>query len=244
MMKNLKLILCLIAIACVGCSAVFQPHWRNYCAWVIQQHEKSCWAPVIVAAPLPPPASLQGLPEQDTYFLPDVIVWDPLKQYPAISANNPDVLSVCYEEGCGLPLKLLCWQDGRKPRYNPRCLYGVSGITVLLCQIYTCSQNHFITTCDPRVQKTFSNHAIVPFVLLHRTGITQEACHTIFDMASQGTSFADIEAFLLWRCQEKHSITYLHMQELQQRECPIQPPPMPIQVYQQRSSHGHLYNDV
>ena len=38
--------------------------------------------------------------KQDKYFLRDVIVWDPL--HPSISANNPELISVRYEEGCRL----------------------------------------------------------------------------------------------------------------------------------------------
>ena len=55
------------------------------------------------------------------------------------------------------------------------------------------------------------NHCCLPlpFVLLHRSGVTREVYYTIFDMASQGNSFSDIEKFLLWRYQEKHSMALL-----------------------------------
>ena len=193
----------------VKSSAVFEPHWNKYLLWVIQKHEEATWAPVIVTAPLPPPATLLGIDEDKKYFLPDIIIWDPIKQYPAIGS---DLLSVCYEEGCGSSMKVLCWQDGTKSRYNPRCLYGVNGFTVLLCQIFVCPHHHFITSCDPRVLKAFSNKICIPipFILLHRTGVTREAYSTIFDMACQGTSFSDIEKFILWQYQEKHSISLLN----------------------------------
>ena len=222
--------LCLIALAFVQSSAVFQPHWSKYLLFLIDQHEKAVLAPIIVGAPLPPPATLLGIDEDKKYFLPDVIIWDPMKQYPAITN---DLFSVCYEQGCGSYMKVFCWQDGRKSRYNPRCLYGMSGFTVLLCRIYVCPNNHFITSCDPRILKAFLNKVCIPlpFVLLHRTGITREAYSTIFNMACQGTSFCDIAKFLLWQYQERHSISllnYLNTHECQ-KEHALQLNPCPKQ---------------
>ena len=129
-------------------------------------------------------------------------MWDLSKQY---SNKFSHLFHVCYEEGCGLPLKFISWQDGRKPRYNPRCLYGVDSFTVLICQIFMCPNKHFITGCDPRVLSAFPLEISIPFVLLHRTGITTQVYHTIFDMACQGMSFSNIESFFLWRCQERHT---------------------------------------
>jgi hypothetical protein len=99
------------------------------------------------------------------------------------------LLEVCYEESCQCPLNFLCWQDGRKPRYSPRTLYGIEGITVLICRIFKCSTNHFVTACDPRLLKAFPQEIIIPFVLLHRSGVTLQAYNLIFNMACKGTSF-------------------------------------------------------
>ena len=86
---------------------------------------------------------------------------------------------------------------------------------------------HTIISSNPHVQTTL---AIVPFTLLHCTGITQEACHTVFNIASHGTSC------LIWKDMYFScgvvSKRYLHMQELQQHDCPINPsPPMSINVH-------------
>ena len=129
-MDNRGLMLCLMALACATKSlAVFGPHWTNYMLWVIQQHEEKCWAP-IVAPPVPLPDTLSGMYGEQKFFRPDLIVWDPIRQYPSIGV---ELFRVCYEDRCGSLMKVLCWQDGRKPRYTPRCLYGVSGFTILLC---------------------------------------------------------------------------------------------------------------
>ena len=55
----------------------------------------------------------------------------------------------------------------------------------------------FITGCDPRVLSEFPQDIIIPFVLLHCSGITFQAYHTIFDMACEGTSFSNIVFFLV-----------------------------------------------
>ena len=72
----------LIAFIILGKScAVIQPHWKKYILWIVRQHESNMWAPVIINAPLPPPDGLQEVLDSDNIFLPDVIVWDPLKHY-------------------------------------------------------------------------------------------------------------------------------------------------------------------
>ena len=140
--------LCLFLCALRTCSAVFQPYWRSYIAWLLQQHQRMPFSPVVIPAPLTlPPDLIEALSPQtlpgNQYFLPDVILWDPVQQYAGLTS-----LQICYEQGCGLPLKVLRWQDGSKQRYTPRCLYGISGPVLLLCQIFhvlnTTSSQHVI----------------------------------------------------------------------------------------------------
>ena len=70
MLSSVSLVSCLVAVACTECSAVFQSHWKNYLVWVIEQHERSTWAAVVVATPLPPPASIQQMLDSDKFFFP------------------------------------------------------------------------------------------------------------------------------------------------------------------------------
>jgi len=87
--------------------------------------------------------------------------------------------------------------------YTPRCLYGIGGPVLLLCQIFHCPQHHFITTCDPRVLAAFRQRVCIPFVLLHRSGVTREVYHLISDLACQGFSFSDIERIILGKIPRK-----------------------------------------
>ena len=66
-------------------------------------------------------------------------------------------------------------------------------------------QSLYITACDPHILKAFPSTVRLPFVLLHRSGVTLEVYHMIYNMACQGSSFADIETFFLWRSQERYS---------------------------------------
>lgn len=199
------LLLCLIAVLCVECSAVvFHPCWCSYIAQLIQQHERCPLPPTIIPPPLPPTVSLetqrnQQIPLLD-YFQPQVIIWDPFQQFPGV-LEDPGSL-VCIQSGCQQPLRLLRWQDGSKQRYNPRCLYGMNGVVVLVCQIFICPKGHFMTTTDPLLLSKFRERNCVPFLLFHRSGMTRHLSYFIFDMVSQGKSFCDIESLLLWRYQE------------------------------------------
>ena len=182
--------------ACSTCEGVFQPKWHTYIVELIHQHRQRCLSPVIIAPPIPCAATELTV---DSFFLPEVIIWDPIRQFPAIFSGGR---LLCEDEQCRLPMKLLTWQDGSKQRYNPRCLYGVRGVVVLVGQIHYCPNGHFLTTCNPRFLATFSERNCIPFILLYRSGITRELQDLIFNMASRGKAFTDIETLLLWTLQQ------------------------------------------
>ena len=136
------LLWCLIAILSVECSAVvFRPCWYSYIAQLIHQHGQCPLPPIVIPPPLPPTVSSQRQRDQQIpisdYFLPSVIIWDPFQQFPGV-LEDPGSL-VCNEVGCQPKLRLLRWQDGAKQRYNPRCLYGMHGVVILVCQIFICT---------------------------------------------------------------------------------------------------------
>ena len=136
------------------------------------------------------------------YFLPDVLIWDPVQQFPTVFGTQEKLK--CFEPNCELPLQCLRWQDGYRTRYNPRSLYGLNGPVFLIAQILYCSQQHQITTCDARVLAKFSDKTCIPFILLHRCGWTRDLSEMIFALVAQGSSFSDIEALLYGRIQERY----------------------------------------
>ena len=197
------MLLLLLLLLLNNCEAGFQTRWHGYIASLLRQHAQFPYAPVVIAAPLPPAS--EGDPQD--YLLPDVIIWDPVQQFPAVFGAQEELK--CFEPNCGLPLQCLRWQDGYKPRYNPRSVYGLNGPVFLVGQILHCSQHHQITTCDPRVLAKFSDKTCIPFILLHRCGWTRDLSELIFTLAAQGLSFSDIEALLYGRIQERYYRTQI-----------------------------------
>ena len=88
----------------------------------------------------------------------------------------------------------------------------MNGPVILVALIRHCSQGHQITTCDPRVLAKIHDRRCIPFILLHRCGMTRDLSEFIFALAVQGLSFSDIETLLWWRIQERYyrsQITFL-----------------------------------
>lgn len=137
------------------------------------------------------------------FYLPEVIIWDPLCQFPALFMNK--IPPTCTEKDCRLLMKHVVWQDGSSRRYYPRCIYGSRGCVVLVCQIYRCARGHFMTSCDPRILQHFTRKEVIPFILLHKSGVTRELQLQIFRLCSQGRSFSDIRMLLLWSVQDDNA---------------------------------------
>ena len=105
---------------------------------------------------------------------------------------------ICTERDCTLPMKRVVWQDGSSRRYYPRCIYGTRRCVVLVCQMYRCARGHLMTSCDPRVLQHFITKEVIPFILLHKSGVTRELQLHILRLCSQGRSFSNISMFILW----------------------------------------------
>ena len=144
------------------------------------------------------------------FFLPEVIVWDPISQFPALLVNSQ--LRLCIEPKCNQEMKFVAWQDGSSQRYNPRCVNGVRGCVVLVCKINGCKYGHSITSCDPHLLKYFQPREKIPFILLHKSGITRELQLLIFQLCCLGKSFTDIQTLLLWTIQDNcpHKVMCMH----------------------------------
>ena len=134
------------------------------------------------------------------YFLPDVLLWDPFQQYSSLFKNA----FLCPEDGCNTLMHFLTWQDGSKERYRPRTLYGLNGIVLLVGQIFRCSHGHLITNYDPRLLNIFPDRSCLPFMLLHKCGLTLELVNYIFSLASQGMDFTNICNAIKGNCDARY----------------------------------------
>lgn len=198
-MKYFLVLLCLLHLTA---SLTFKEEWHEYIAGLIQSHIRKPMSPVIIIPQFP-------VHHVDTdvsvarFYLPEVIIWDPLCQFPALFINK--IPPICTERYCRLPMKHVVWQDGSSRRYYPRCIYGTRGCVVLVCQIFRCARGHFMTSCDPRILQHFERKQVIPFILLHKSGVTRELQLQIFRLCSQGRSFCDIHKFLLWSVQDNNA---------------------------------------
>ena len=164
------------------------------------------------------PSSLVSQP----LVLPNVIIWDPLQQFPRVFGNQKAM--TCLEHNCNHALKALWWQDGSKERYNPGSIHGMKGEVLIIAQILHCSNGHQITTCDARILlSTFSNKLCIPFILLHRCGFTWELSELIFALAMQGLSFSNIEAILSWHANYRTQLIFLSHWSLSEQLVSVPP---------------------
>ena len=184
-MKYFLVLLCLLHLTT---SLTFEEEWHQYIAGLLQSHLRKPMSPVIII-PHFPVLKVNADISVTQFYLPEVIIWDPLCQFPALFINK--IHPICTERDCRLPMKHVVWQDGSSRRYYLGCIYGTRGCVVLVCQIYRCARGHFMTSCDPHTLQHFAIKEVIPFILLHKSGVTRELQLQIFRLCSQGISFSD-----------------------------------------------------
>ena len=129
----------------------------------------------------------------ETLFLPGIIIWDPLLQYFHGSLPCPH---------CGQILKPRCWKDGKDWKHNsPRRLADIEHYVLLVSRVYACRNDHRIISHDPQILKTFEQAELIPFLLLHKYGITRRLYRLIVVHTASGMRYRDVEALLteMWR---------------------------------------------
>lgn len=129
----------------------------------------------------------------ETLFFPGIIIWDPLIQYFHGSLPCPD---------CGQILKPRCWKDGKDWKHNsPRRLADLEHYVLLVSRVYACRNDHRIISHDPQILKRFEQVELIPFLLLHKYGITRRLYRLIIVHTASGMRYGDVEALLteMWR---------------------------------------------
>ena len=162
----MKQFLVLFALPHLCSSLKFKEEWHEYIASIIQRHLDRTLSPVIIIPQFPVVTENVNI-DVTRFFLPEVIIWDPLRQFPALFSDK--IPPICPESNCGLKMNYIVWQDGSSSRYYPRCIYGTNGCVVLVCQIYRCQQGHFMTGCDPRILQHFTRKEVIPFIIFHKS---------------------------------------------------------------------------
>ena len=139
---------------------------------------------------LPLPISPYGITDWRTCQIAPIVVWDPFQQI----FNN---FMKCFD--CGTPLKPRSWKDGHNSHENPRVLYCIEGPLLLVSRVYACTADHRIIAHDPGIVSLCSDDK-VPFVLLHKIGLTKKLMFYIVSHVTAGLNFQQIAELLgqLW----------------------------------------------
>lgn len=129
----------------------------------------------------------------EMYLMPPIIVWSPLEQFSMINFECPKCGALDIH---GITLHARGWRDGMSgPRSDPRKIYGVHSITLLVCRVYACSKNHEVLGCHPGILRAIPT-CFVPFKLWHITGFTLEHIQLIASLLSIGVSICKVREIL------------------------------------------------
>ena len=114
----------------------------------------------------------------EAFFTPGIILWDPLFQYFNGELRCPQ---------CDQILKPRSWKDGRDWKHdNPRQLSDLESTVLLVSRVYACKNDHRTVGHDPHILKQFTKEELIPFVLLHKNGITRRLYRMITVQTASG----------------------------------------------------------
>ena len=99
---------------------------------------------------------------------------------------------------------------------EPRLFHGIHHTVLLVGAIYKCTENnHKVISTDPRLLNKLGSFDL-PFVLLHRSGLTQEFVNSVVSLAREGLSIAAIGRHMQQLRQNFAAESMLHEQRIHQ----------------------------
>ena len=120
-----------------------------------------------------------------TYVLPHVLLWNPIQQFPNLQVSC--VYGYCSQ----FPLSLKHGRIGQTHSLQPR----VTDYTILLVSaVYKCPVGHESSSTDPRIIEVVGKHNL-PFILLHKTGLTKSFEESVIELVKQGLTLKSIESY-------------------------------------------------
>lgn len=122
----------------------------------------------------------------------------------------------CPTLGCGQTLSLYCWNTGSSPGCCPRFLHDMKHITLLVPAVYQCMQGHQTISTDPCILVHLQEQEHIPFILMHRSGMTRDFARTVINLAMEGLAFTAIERFIISRRQEYIALVKLKVTTIYQ----------------------------
>lgn len=97
------------------------------------------------------------------------------------------------------------WNDGSSAAKQPRVLHGIERVVLLVSVVYCCENRHMIRAHDEIVLQLFPSQAMIPFLLLHRTGFTRELVDTCTAFCRRGINFYNMESLIVERRWESYA---------------------------------------
>ena len=96
---------------------------------------------------------------------------------------------------CGQILKPRSWKDGRDWKHNsPRELADIECPVLLVSRVYACTNDHRTVGHDPVILKELKSAALIPFFLLHKSGITRRLYRLITVQTASGMAYVEVES--------------------------------------------------
>lgn len=156
-----------------------------------------------------PVVSHQWRPEREKYTLLPYILFHPLVQFTFLTKDAPLLCPICERDGAISTLMTTDnWRDGHNLRNLPRMIYGMNSPVLLVSKIYKCNNGHSdIPANDPSIIKGIPD-CYLPFILMHKSGLTVELLQFIEDLVDSGLSIQAIESLI-----HKSYMRHLSLQE-------------------------------
>ena len=184
----------------------FAKHTCNMTVFVYRSAYPCYAAVAVIPSPTPTHQIVScGASNIDEYFLPHILLWNPLQQFSHVKG-----ISQCHE--CQEKLHLQCWKTGEQKGLEPRIVHDLHNVVLLVGALYTCIHKHQILSTDPRILKIIKDEHI-PFVLLHRTGFTNNFIQTIIQVVCEGLSFHCTEHFVSSTRQESAAVRLIQARD-------------------------------
>ena len=160
--------------------------WIYYVQKITEQFDMEPWFPVCI------PYNVITIADSGTIvdnFMPDIIVWDPLVQFPTLS----DSLNKCLAEKCENVMERREWQNGRNPVSMPRIIHEINGVVLLVSRMYVCSSGHRYLSHNERILVALPCPAHLPFVLSHRSGLTIQCLSLVILLIGEAKKISSVE---------------------------------------------------
>ncbi|CAB3984751.1 Hypothetical predicted protein [Paramuricea clavata] len=167
--------------------------WISYVQKITQQFDRERWSPVCIPYKEIPIKNMHTVMEATPIviynFIPDIIIWDPLIQYPTLC----DVIKKCLAENCEHIMERKEWQNGRNTNAMPRLVHGIDGVVLLVSRVYLCSSGHRYLSHDERLLGRLPSQNHIPFILSHRSGLTIQCLSLVVSLISKGNKISTVE---------------------------------------------------